>query len=322
MAFSIDNLNIKTPILLAPMAGITDFPFRSIVRKCGGAGLMFSEMLASKVSVDHLRKKKLKELTDYTEEFPLAVQIAGCEPEIIAEAARIAESKGATIIDLNMGCPVKKIVNKLGGSALMRDETLAAKIMEQTVKAVKIPVTVKMRLGWDEKNKNAVSLAKIAEDCGIKMITVHGRTREQLFSGKSNWKEVGLVKSIVKIPVIVNGDILSNQDASQALKNSNADGIMIGRGCCGKPWITSQIAEYLLNKITSQQPSTKELQEIIIEHYELMLSYYGEHTGMMMARKHLGWYLENTSITKEILDEIKTSSEPQKVISLIKNNLN
>jgi len=318
MGFHIGTIAIKDPVLLAPMAGITDLPFRLMVKRYG-AGLVFSEMLASKVTIDTLRRKKMKELTDYKDEFPLVVQIAGCEAEIIAEAAKITEGKGAAIIDLNFGCPVKKIINKLGGSALMRDEALSAKIMEQAVKAVKIPVTVKMRLGWDSENQNAVTLAKIAEDCGVQMITVHGRTREQLFSGKADWSAVKPVKDAVKIPVIVNGDINSPEDAKKALEVSGADGVMIGRGCCGKPWLLQQTADYLANNSFAPAPDVVEIEKLILDHYAAMLELYGEFHGMNMARKHLGWYFETLPNSKDTSRAVKTSQSPEEVVGLIKN---
>ncbi len=311
MVLLIGNVKIENPVLLAPMSGITDLPFRSLVKQYG-AGLVFSEMIASG---EILRKnnKYIRSNENYIEQSPIAVQLSGCDPDIMAKAAQINEIRGADIIDINFGCPVKKVVKKMAGSALMRDEKLAAKIMEATVKAVNIPVTVKMRLGWDDNNRNAPQLAKIAQDIGIKMVTIHGRTREQKYKGHADWEAIRLIKDAVDIPVIANGDIKTPQDAVKALKQSNADGVMIGRASQGRPWLLKQIIEYINNNNIIDEPNPKEKLNIIIKHYNEILKYYGEEKGVALARKHLSYYCNGYKNSAEFRAKINKLKNPDEV---------
>ncbi len=301
----LNNLPFTTPVFLAPMSGVTDLPMRRLVKRYG-AGMVFSEMIASRMMVDEMRHEQ-RHTTNYTHEFPLAAQIAGCEPDIMAEAAQLNEARGAAMIDINFGCPVKKVVNAMTGSALMRDVPLATDIMKAAVKAVKIPVSVKMRLGWDDQSLNAPDLAKIAEDIGVQMVTIHGRTRCQLYNGQANWEAVRAVKDKIKIPVIVNGDIQTYADAKIAREKSGADGVMVGRGANGKPWALKQIMDNI------PTPPRAEIKSVMVEHYDMILSHYGIIQGMKIARKHMGWYLQNIENSEKIRPLINIESNPEKV---------
>jgi tRNA-dihydrouridine synthase B len=272
------------------MSGVTDLPFRKLV-KSFGAGLVVSEMIASRAMIMETKQSLQKCAIERDEDATKAcVQLAGCEPDVIAEAAKMNEDMGAKIIDLNFGCPAKKVVGGYAGSALMRDEILAAKILEKTVNAVKVPVTMKMRIGWDDNSKNSPTLARIAEEAGIQMLTVHGRTRCQFYSGTADWSFIRRVKESVKIPVIANGDITNSEAAVRCLEDSGADGVMIGRGAYGKPWIINQISHYLETKQALPDPTTQEQMKILLQHYEDMIEHYGEDNGVKLARKHIGWY--------------------------------
>src|SRR5262249_45413313 len=278
----------EDPVILAPMSGVTDLPFRRLVKRCG-AGLVVSEMIASQALIRESRKSLLM-AESCPEELPMAVQLAGCEPEVMAEAAKLNEDRGAALIDVNFGCPVKKVVNGHAGSALMRDEVHAARILEATVKAVRLPVTLKMRTGWDHANRNAPRLARIAEECGIRMITVHGRTRCQFYDGSADWAFVRDVKAAVSLPVVVNGDIVDLAGVRRALADSDADAVMIGRGSYGRPWFLRQVIHFLRRGEVLADPPIAEQHRIVWEHYDSMLSHYGVASGLRIARKHVGWY--------------------------------
>jgi tRNA-dihydrouridine synthase B len=313
MSIKIGDIELSSPVILAPMSGVTDLPYRRLVKKFG-AGLVVSEMVASRAMIVRSHQSLRKSAIDheFNDATSACVQLAGCEADVIAESAKMNEDMGARIIDLNFGCPAKKVVGGFAGSALMRDEKLAAKILQETVKAVRIPVTLKMRLGWDDSSKNASTLARIAEDAGIKMITVHGRTRCQFYKGKSDWQAISLVKDSVKIPVIANGDIVDIESATVALKESKADGVMIGRGCYGKPWLISQIAHFLQTGEKLPDPSLQTQLGTILAHYDEMVEYYGEDIGVNMARKHLGWYssgLHNSGEFRASINQMKNVAE-------------
>jgi len=318
MKISIGNIEIN-PVILAPMSGVTDMPFRKLVKKCG-AGLVVSEMIASRAMILQT-KQSMQKCEVSKEEDITSIQLAGCEPEVMAEAAKLNEDMGAHIIDINFGCPVKKVVGGNAGSALMKDEKLAAEILEKTVKAVNIPVTLKMRTGWDDTNRNAPKLAKIAEDLGIKMITVHGRTRCQLYNGRADWSFIRKVKEQVQIPVIANGDIVSVEDAQQCLHQSNADGVMIGRGAYGRPWFIDQVMNFLEHKNLKEQPNIEEKLDIILSHYEDMINYYGVGVGVRMARKHIGWYSAGLKDSAKFRVEFNQIEDPVLAKQAIKDYL-
>jgi nifR3 family TIM-barrel protein len=283
----LDGVVIDTPVILAPMSGVTDLPFRRLARELG-ASLVVSEMIASWAMV---RENQATLRMATLDGAPSSIQLAGCDPAAMAEAARIGVDRGADLIDINFGCPVKKVaVGQMAGSALMRDEIAAARILEAVVRAVTVPVTLKMRMGWDHASLNAPNLARIAEACGIRMLTVHGRTRQMFYTGIADWDFIATVKQATRLPVIANGDIVTEDDAVEALRRSGADGVMIGRGAYGRPWAPAHIGHFLRTGERLPEPDLMAQKSILKRHYHAMLSHFGEGPGLRLARKHVAWY--------------------------------
>lgn len=313
MTIKLADLTLDPPVFLAPMAGITDLPFRNLVSEFG-AGLVVSEMVASREMLSG-RAEMLARSELGTG--AAAVQIAGNDAGLMAECARICEGAGARIIDINMGCPAKKVTGHAAGAALMRDPDRALKLIEAVVGAVSVPVTLKMRLGWDENSLNAPEIAARAEAAGIRMLTVHGRTRQQFYKDRADWAAIAAVVRRVKIPVIANGDIRDSKDARAALGQSGASGVMVGRGAEGRPWRLAEIAADLFGAPAPAIPEGRARAALILRHYRMMLSFYGRDLGARVARKHLGWYLDDLAPPPELRRAILTETSPRRVAALV-----
>ncbi|MGR3517174.1 tRNA dihydrouridine synthase DusB [uncultured Sulfitobacter sp.] len=306
---------LDPPVLLAPMAGITDLPFRTLVASFG-AGLVVSEMVAS-VDMINARPGTLEKAELGLGVEGTAVQLAGREAAPMAEAARMVEGQGARVIDINMGCPAKKVTQGYSGSALMKTPDHALRLIEAVVNAVNVPVTLKTRLGWDDNMLNAPQIAARAEAAGITMITIHGRTRCQFYKGSADWAAIAGVKQAVSIPVIANGDIISTDAARQALAQSGADGVMIGRGAQGKPWLLAQVAHDLFGAPAPVIPQGADFARMVSDHYEAIIRFYGEVIGLRVARKHLGWYMDTSNTPADLRRAVLTAASPAEVHRLI-----
>ena len=282
---------IDPPVVLAPMAGVTDKPFRLLCKRLG-AGLAVSEMTHSDPRLWHTRKS-LQRMDHAGEPEPVSVQIAGYDPAMLAEAARFNVANGAQLIDINMGCPAKKVCNVWAGSALLQDEALVARITRAVVKAVDVPVTLKIRTGWDRQNRNALAIAHIAQDSGIAALAVHGRTRADKYEGSAEYDTITAVKAAVRIPVLANGDVTTPQQARHVLNITGADAVMIGRGAQGRPWIFREVTHYLATGEVLPEPGPIEVCDILVGHLEQLYAFYGELAGVRIARKHLGWYAKD-----------------------------
>ena len=307
-------------LLLAPMAGVTDKPFRQLCRTYG-AGLAVSEMVASDPALWNTKKSQLR-LNHYEEESPRSVQIVGADPQAMAQAAKYNADLGAQTIDINMGCPAKKVCNVFSGSALMQDEILVTKILESVVGAVDIPVTLKLRTGWNKENKNAVKIARIAEDSGIQMLTVHGRTRACGFKGEAEYQTIKQVKAHVSIPVIANGDITSAEKAADVLQATGADGIMLGRAALGNPWIFREIDHFLQTGEQMARPSTEDIRQVVLQHLDGLYELYGEYTGVRVARKHVGWYSKYLEDGEILRSRVNKTESVERQLFVVKNYFN
>ncbi len=313
---------LKNNIILAPMAGVTDRPFRVLCKKFG-AGLAVSEMVTSN-SLLYGSEKTLRRANHDGEVAPISVQIAGADPDMMAKAAQYNMNRGAQIIDINMGCPAKKICNVMAGSALLKEEKLVRKILESVVSAVDIPVTLKIRTGWDKDNRNAVTIAKIAEDAGIQALTMHGRTRACLYMGDAEYDTIALVKKKIKIPLIANGDITTPEKAKFVLEYTGADAVMIGRAAQGRPWIFREIEHYLKTGTYLTRPTNDEIHETTIEHVKDLYKFYGDNKGLRIARKHISWYtkgLKNSAYFRAAMNQIEDNNEQMDYIHLFFEDL-
>ncbi|MCC5991192.1 MAG: tRNA dihydrouridine synthase DusB [Rhodobacteraceae bacterium] len=315
------DIVLVPPVVLAPLAGITDLPFRRVVASFG-AGLVVSEMVASQEMVQakaSVRARARAELG--LGQARTAVQLAGRDPHWMAEAARMVEDGGAQVIDINMGCPAKKVVGGMSGSALMREPDHALRLIEAVVGAVSVPVTLKTRLGWDDDSRNAAQLARRAAGVGVRMVTIHGRTRCQFYKGQADWAAIGDVVAQAGVPVLANGDITSAQSARQALAQSGAAGVMIGRGAQGRPWLLAQVAAEIFGGAQPEIPQGSALADLVAAHYLDMLGFYGETLGMKVARKHLGWYAQAAGGCDRLRRRMQTSTDPQEVLAILSDAL-
>ena len=319
MSITLGSYHLKPPIFLAPLAGITDLPFRNLVSRFG-AGLVVSEMIASQEMIQAKPGVREKAELGFGIE-NTSVQIAGRDAYWMSEAAKVVADNGARFIDINMGCPAKKVVNGYSGSALLQDLDHALTLIEAVVAAVDIPVTLKTRLGWDERLMNAPDLAVRAERAGIQMLTIHGRTRCQFYKGQADWTAISKVKQAVDIPVIANGDIVDGSSAREALRLSGANGIMVGRGAQGRPWLLAQLAHELYGLPAVSVPQGAAFADMVIEHYEAMLGFYGVELGSRVARKHLGWYMDYAQTSTSLRRQILTEKQMDKVIALLPDAL-
>ncbi|WP_343849699.1 tRNA dihydrouridine synthase DusB [Rhodanobacter soli] len=301
---------IDPPLVLAPMAGVTDKPFRLLCKRLG-AGLAVSEMTSADPTLWHTRKS-LRRMDHAGEPEPVSVQIAGYDPAMLAEAARFNVANGAQLIDINMGCPAKKVCNVWSGSALLQDEPLVARIVKAVVDAVEVPVTLKIRTGWNRDNRNALNIARIAEDSGIAALAVHGRTRADKYEGEAEYATIATVKAAVRIPVLANGDVCTPQQAEHVLAVTGADAVMIGRGAQGRPWIFREIAHYLATGELLPEPEPAEVAAILLGHLEQLYAFYGEAAGVRIARKHLGWYAKDrpeNAAFRQVVNRAETAGE-------------
>ncbi|WP_455099924.1 tRNA dihydrouridine synthase DusB [Peptostreptococcus stomatis] len=309
------DFEVENEVFLAPMAGVTDLPFRLICKELG-CGLLYTEMINAKaLCYDDKNTKKMLNILD--EEHPVAVQIFGSEPEFMGKAAQILNDYPNEILDINMGCPAPKVVKNGDGSALMRNPKLAGQVLDQVVKNSKKPVTLKIRKGWDDNSVNALEIAKIAEDCGICAITIHGRTREQYYSGQADWDIIGEVKSQISIPVIGNGDVTSVEDAIRIKDHTGCDAIMIGRGAQGNPWIFKRIDHYMKTGQLLDPPSKDEKIDIAIKHIDLAIKEHGEYVAVREMRKHIGWYLKGMKHSARFRDQINHMVTAKEVIDTL-----